>query len=100
MPQKPNKIAVKWLESKDAGKTHRVNVKHIVGKREDIQEGAEIVLKLNMQRYRGKVVDLLDFVPPMNPLLRKKLRPSKENKKIRQKRKQTEVCLVFILPKT
>ena len=47
MPRKPNEIAVKWLESKDAGKTHRVNVKHIVGKHEDIQEEAEIVVKLN-----------------------------------------------------
>ena len=71
MPRKPNEIAVKWLESKDAGKTHRVNVKHIVGKREDIQEEAEIVVKLNTRRYRGKVDDLLDFVPPMKPLLRK-----------------------------
>ena len=57
------------MGSKDAGKTHRVNVKHIVGKHEDIQEEAEIVVKLNTRRNCGKVVDLLDFVPPRKPLL-------------------------------
>ena len=63
MPRKPNEIAVEWLELKDAGKTHRVNVKHIVGKREDIQEGAEIVVKLNTRRYRGKANDISIFLP-------------------------------------
>ena len=45
MPCKPNKIAVKWLESKDAGKTNRVNVKHVVGQLAEIAVGAEVVMK-------------------------------------------------------
>jgi hypothetical protein len=31
MPQKANKIAMKWLESKDISKTNRVNLKHGIG---------------------------------------------------------------------
>ena len=32
MLRKVNEIIVEWLESKDAGKRHRFNVKHITGK--------------------------------------------------------------------
>ena len=53
MPRKPNKIAVKWLESKDAGKTNCVNVKHVVGQLAEIAVGAEVVMRFNAKHYRG-----------------------------------------------
>ena len=55
MPRKANEIAVEWLESKDVGKRHRMNVKHV---------GGEVVVKLSLRRYRATVVDLLDWAPP------------------------------------
>ena len=47
MPRKVNEVVVKWLESKDAGKTNRVNVKHIIGLREEIAVEKEVIVKLN-----------------------------------------------------
>ena len=64
MPRKANEFAVKWLESKDAGKINRVNVKHILGHCGEIAEGREVVVKLNLRRYRCTVIELLDWAPP------------------------------------
>ena len=47
MPRKANEIVVEWLESKDAGRRHRVNVKHILGKLAEVAVGGEVVIKLN-----------------------------------------------------
>ena len=58
MPYRPNEIVVKWLYSKEDGKTHHVNVKHITGR-------AEVTVRFNVRCYRGTVADLLDW-----PLLR------------------------------
>ena len=69
MPRKANEIAVKWLELKDAGKINRVNVKHVLGQHGEIAEGREIVVKLNTQRYRCTVIDLLDWAPLKNKAL-------------------------------
>lgn len=44
MPRKANEIAVKWMESKDAGQINRVNVKHVLGEREEIMEEREVVV--------------------------------------------------------
>ena len=60
MPRKPNEIAVQWLESKDTGKRHCVNVKYVIGK---LQLAARSV-KLNTRHYHTAVVDLLDWAPP------------------------------------
>ena len=73
MPRKANEIAVKWLESRDAGKTNRVNVKHIVGQLSEIVVGTEVVVRFNSKRYRATVDDLLDWAPPP-----KKTKPSKK----------------------
>ena len=75
MPRRPNEIAVKWLESRDAGKTHRVNVKHVVGQLADIAVGAEVSVRFNAKRYRGTVTDLLGWEPP-----KKKSKPSQPRK--------------------
>ena len=55
---------MKWIDSKDAGKTNRVNVKHVIGPREEIAIGKEVVVKLNTWRYRGTLVSLLDWACP------------------------------------
>ena len=64
MPRIANEIAVKWLELKDAGKINRVGVKHVLGQSGEIMAGREVVVKLNTQRYRCTVIDLLDWAPP------------------------------------
>ena len=64
MPRKVNEIVVEWLESKDVGKRHRINVKHIIGKLAEVAVGGEVVVKLNSQCYHAKIVDLLDWTPP------------------------------------
>ncbi len=46
MPRKANEIAVEWLESKDAGKRNRVNVKHIIGKLQEVAVGGKVVVSL------------------------------------------------------
>ena len=75
MPRRPNEIKVKWLESKDAGKTHCINVKHVVGQLTDIVVGAEVVVRFNAKCYRGTVTNLLNWAPP-----KKKHKPSKVQK--------------------
>ena len=60
--RKANKIVVEWLESKDAGKRHRVNIKHISGKIVEVTVSSEVI-KLNSQCYHAKIVDLLDWTP-------------------------------------
>ena len=47
MLRKVNEIAVEWLESKDCGKRHRVNVKLIIGKLAEVAFGSKVVMKLN-----------------------------------------------------
>ena len=74
MPRKANEIVLEWLESKDAGRRHRVNVKHIIGKLAEVAVGGEVVIKLNSRRYRAKIVDLLDWTPP------EKKRPTEKKK--------------------
>ena len=49
MPRKAKEIAVKWLQSKDIGKIHRVNVKHVLGKLQEVAAGGEVVIKLNFE---------------------------------------------------
>ena len=84
MPRKANEIVVEWLESKDGGKRYRVNVKHILGKLAEVAVGSEVVIKLNSRRYRAKVVDLLEWIPPQ------KKRPAKRKEMTQQGSKQ--VC--------
>ena len=79
-PRKANEIVVEWLESKYCGKRYRVNVKNILGK----PVGSEVVIKLNSRRYRAKVVDLLEWIPPQ------KKRPAKRKEMTQQGSKQ--VC--------
>ena len=62
MLRKPNEIAVEWMESKDAGKRHRVKMKHMIVKLE-VAVG-EVVVNLNSQHYCSEVVDLLEWPPP------------------------------------
>lgn len=81
MPRKPNEIAVEWLESKDAGKRHRVNMKHLIGNLQEVAVGGEVVVKLSSRRYRATVVDLLDWAPPK--------RKKKAAKKTAPKEKQS-----------
>ena len=83
MPRKANEISVKWLESKDAGKIHYVNVKHVIGQHGKIAVGKEIVVKLNTRLYRCTVVDLLDWMPP------KKIAPRKLQDKGKDPKKNT-----------
>ena len=81
MPRKANEISVKWLESKDAGKIHRVNIKHVIGQRGKIAVGKEIVVKLNTRLYRCTVVNLLDWTPPKKNAPRKRQDKGKDPKK-------------------
>ena len=37
-------IVVEWLESKDCGKRHRVNVKHSLGKLAEVAVGSAVVI--------------------------------------------------------
>ena len=60
MPRKPNKIAVKWLESKDAGKTNRVNIKHVIGQLAEIAVGADIVVRFNVNRGLSSTANFRD----------------------------------------
>ena len=79
MPRKANEIVVEWLESRDKGKRHRVNVKHIIECLEEVEVEREVTVKLNTKRYRGVVVDLLDWAPP-----KKKRKTKKSGKKVNQ----------------
>ena len=77
MPCKTNEIAVKWIESKDAEKTNRVNVKHVIRQLEDIAVEAEVTVRFNAKRYCATVADLLEWVPPTKktkPSMKRKLR--------------------------
>ena len=64
MPWKVNKISVEWLELKDARKRNHVNVKYISCELSEITVGKEVVVRLNVCRYRATVVDLLEWTPP------------------------------------
>ena len=83
MLRKANEIVVVWLQSKDWGKRHRVNVKHILGNLAEVAVGIEVI-KLNSRRYRAKVVDLLEWTPSQ------KKRPAKRKEMTQQGSKQ--VC--------
>lgn len=83
MQRKANEIPEKWLELKDAGKINRVNVKYVIGQREEITTGKEVVVKLTTRRYRCTVIDLLDWTPP------KKNVPHAIQGKGKEKRKKT-----------
>ena len=89
MPRKANNIAVEWLESKDAGRRNRVNVKHIIGKLQEVVVGGEVVVKLSLRRYRATVVDLLDWDPPKQRQkgVKKKVTKGKPSTKVRQPRR-------------
>ena len=86
IPRKANEIVVEWLESKDAGRRHQVNIKHIIGKLAEVAVGGEVVIKLNSRRYHAKIVDLLDWTPP------EKKRPT-EKKKTKQQRWTQVRCI-------
>lgn len=73
MARKANEIAVEWLESKDCGKRHRVNMKHIIGKLAEIATGSEVVIKVNSLCYRTQIVDMLEWTSPQ------KKRPAKRD---------------------
>ena len=64
MARRRNEICVEWLESKDKGKTNRVNIKHVIGDLGDLEKGSVVTVKFNSRRYQAKVVDLLDWKPP------------------------------------
>ena len=94
MPRKANEILVRWLESKDVGKTNRVNVKHVVGSLEGIEIGKEVVVKLNARRYRSTVMDLLDWSPPKKKNIScKRSKRTKGKDQEPKKRKTTEKVL-------
>ena len=78
MPRKVNEIVVEWLESKDAGKRNRVNVKHIIGKLQEVAVGGEVVVKLSSRCYRVTVVDLLNWVPKQRQKRVKKKAPTEK----------------------
>ena len=85
MPRKANEIVVEWwLESKDAGKRNRVNVKHIIGKLQEVAVGGEVVVKLSSRCYRVTVVDLLNWVPKQR--VKKKAPTEKPSTKVRRLR--------------
>lgn len=76
--RKANEISVEWLELKDAGKIHRVNVKHIICQLSEIAVGKQVIVRLNTHQYRAKVADLLDWAPPKpKGISRKKKRVEK-----------------------
>ena len=86
MPRKANEVAVEWLESKDAGKRHRVNVQHIIGQLQEVAVGGEVVVKLGSRCYRATVVDLLDLAPPKRKqkAAKKKATKEKQSTKVRK----------------
>lgn len=45
MAWKKNKIAVEWLESKDKGLVHCVNIKHVLGGLSNTMERTEVVVQ-------------------------------------------------------
>ena len=57
MARTMNEIAVEWLESKDNGLVHQVNVKHFLGDPSNTVEGTEVIVKLRSRHYRAKVID-------------------------------------------
>ena len=91
MPRKANEIAVKWIDLKDAGKTNCVNVKHNIGKLEDITMGGEVTVQFNAKRYSDTVANLLDWVPPTKKTKRSIKQKSKKEKKDKQKKKAAKV---------
>ena len=62
-------------------------MKHILGKLAEVTVGSEVVIKLNSQRYRAKVVDLLETHP-------QKKRPAKRKETTQQGSKQ--VCWFYV----
>ena len=54
---------MKWLESKDEGKTNRVNIKHVIGYLGEVEKDSVVTMRFNSRRYRAKVVDLLVWKP-------------------------------------
>ena len=87
MPRKANEIAVERLESEDAGKRNRLNVKHIIGKLQEVAVGGEVFVKLSSRRFRATAVDLLDCVPKQRQKGAKKKAPTeKPSTKVRRPR--------------
>ena len=87
MPHRSNKIKVKWLESRDPGKTHRINVKYVVGQLVKIAVGTEVVVRFNAKRYRGMVMDLLDWAFLRRSARHQRLRSQRKRRKMNRKRK-------------
>ncbi len=87
MPRKANEIAVEWLEYKDAGKRDRVNIKHIIGKLQEVAVGGKVIVKLSSRRYRATVVDRIDWVPKQRQKgAKKKASTEKPSTKVHQLR--------------
>ena len=86
---------MKWLESKDAGKTDHINIKHIVGQLAEIVVGAEVVVRFNAKCYRGTATDLLDRAPPKKKHKPSKVqKPAKEKENEKKKKKSAKVSRV------
>ena len=89
MPRNANEVAVEWLESKDAGKRHHMNVKHIIGQLQEVTVGGEVVVKLGSRRYRATVVDLLDWAPPKRKQKAVKKKATKEEQSMKVRKSTT-----------
>ena len=63
MAWRRNAIAVEWLESKDKGKTNRVNVKRVLGDLSCATEGTEVVVKFDSCHYRVTIINFLEWQP-------------------------------------
>lgn len=63
MPRK-NEILVEWLDLRDKGARHRINVKYISSDKSVVREKEEIEVKMNGRRYRAVVINLLDWKRP------------------------------------
>ena len=61
--RRPNKIAVKWLDSKDARKTNRaVQAKHVMARLEEIVVRAELTVRFTVKCYCVTVTYLLNWL--------------------------------------
>ena len=76
MPRKRNELLVEWMDKSCEGQTNRLNVKHLLANAEDITVGAILTARMNSKRYKGRVMDLLEWSAPT-----KKKAASARNKK-------------------
>lgn len=61
--RRPNKIAVKWLDSKDARKTNcAVQAKHVMARLKEIVVRAELTVRFTVKCYCVTVAYLLNWL--------------------------------------